>query len=147
MEYCISKPDGFVARLLATHSSYNNWTYEADTPNISSVIDAVLRTTTKVTERFAGDMLLELDGLRKAVEERKPYSKALLFYEDGVHSYPVEFHEMERGELPYIVVHEMYRKHAPVHIQVWLLTHKPDPESEHNPHCITTFRRMRFISM
>lgn len=153
MDYCIEKGNGLIARMLSPCSDSSREKHETEGMNISSIIDAVLRVTTKVTESYASDILYEMDNLRGALVKQESYAKLLLFYESGVHAYPVEFLEAEgytEGETvvkPYVVYSEQYRRYAPEHIQTWLLTHTPDLERDHNERCITTFRRMRISTL
>ncbi len=66
------------------YSMYDNYTHKGCGDNVSTVLDAALRVTGKVTEHYASDILYDLDGFREAVKEKRPWHGLLMFREDGV---------------------------------------------------------------
>ena len=94
-------------------SSFNNWTFSSDTPNVSNIIDKLIRITAKITERFAGDIMFTLSTFEDAVDTGNPYDICLAFRENGVNEYPVR----EDGTV------ECECFHA---IQVWRLRFDPE---------------------
>lgn len=69
---------------IKNHSVYDNYTFRSCGDNVSDVIDAVLRKTVKITERYAGDILYLLDSFRDAVKKNESWKGLLLFRESGV---------------------------------------------------------------
>jgi hypothetical protein len=75
---------------IKNYSCFDNYTVKSDTENISSITDKLIRLSAKITERFAGDIIYDIEGLRRKMAEGKPYDKVLFFREDGVWVVDVE---------------------------------------------------------
>ena len=69
---------------IKNYSCYDNYTVKADTNNISSVIDKLIRLTAKITEQYAGDIIYDIETLRNNMANHKAYDKVLFFRESGV---------------------------------------------------------------
>ncbi len=65
-------------------SAYDNYTHKGCGDNVSDVLDAILRVTTKITEHYASDILYNLDSFRDAVKSKMPWHGLLMFREGGV---------------------------------------------------------------
>lgn len=98
------------------YSCYDNWTVGSDTENVSSVLDKLLRITTKVTEQFASDILYDIRDFCTKLEEHEPYDRILIFRESGVSTYVVEDNAVKYPSFL-------------SGIQVWRLTFDPDKTS------------------
>lgn len=59
------------------YSSFNNYTIESDGNNWSTIFDKLIRLTAKVTESYAGDILIWTSELIH--EKRRPQNAAILF--------------------------------------------------------------------
>lgn len=97
---------------IKNYSCFDNYTVKSDTENISSITDKLIRLTAKITERFAGDIIYDIETLRRKMSEGKPYDKVLFFREDGV--WVVDVKKLEH----YTTDHE--------DIQSWRLTYDPE---------------------
>lgn len=97
---------------IKNHSVYDNCTYRSCGDNVSDVIDAVLRKTVKITERYASDVLYHLDSFRDAVKKNESWKGLLLFREDGVGL--KEITDGEAGETVEVFDSSMY-------LQFWRL--------------------------
>ena len=95
---------------IVNYSSYDTYTFTSETENISNIVDKLVRLSSKITERFAGDIYYDIKSLYRCVEEREKYDRVLFFRESGVWT-------VNTDELCDMVEH----------IQAWRLTH--DPES------------------
>ena len=71
-------------------STYDFWTVKSHTPNISNVVDKLLRLTTKLTESYAGDIVYLIDALNECIEGEIPFERLITFREGGVNWFPVE---------------------------------------------------------
>lgn len=69
---------------IQSFSCYDNWTVESSGCNLSSILDKILRITTKITERFASDIVYLFPKIEQAVKEHEALDLLLLFREDGV---------------------------------------------------------------
>lgn len=108
------------------------------TENVSGLVDALLRITTKVTECYAGDVLFAIQALQAAVKRGQPFATLLLFLETGVSEKPVGF--QPNTGTPYVVMNERAELNA---IQTWLLGYAPgDTEQE----CFALLRRVRVMN-
>lgn len=76
-------------------SVYDQYTVLASTSNWSSVLDKLLRVTTKVTESYAGDILYTLSHVLD--KKNRPLGTAMFFgfRESGVDSFTVELDAAE----------------------------------------------------
>ena len=74
---------------IRNYSSYQQYTYWTRGTNISGIIDAMLRVTTKITENYASDIIYEIEKLKDAVEKNKAFHVLLTFRENGVDDYSV----------------------------------------------------------
>lgn len=77
------------------YSVYQQYTYWTRGTNISSIIDAMLRVTTKITEHYASDIVYTIEKLKDAVERSKSMHILLTFREDGVDEYSV-FYDLSK---------------------------------------------------
>lgn len=95
----------------------NKYTVIDRTYNISSVIDKMIRLTAKLTERWASDIVYDIESLKKAVENEEHFDKMLFFREHGVTAWSTI-------ELDEDVYDAILFNITP--IQVWRLTHDPE---------------------
>ena len=63
--------------MMSKYSSFDNYTVESDGSNWSRVFDKLVRLTAKVTESYAGDILIWTNELIH--EKRRPQNAAILF--------------------------------------------------------------------
>lgn len=136
------KGDTLVARELCSHSMYDQYATAAyKTTNISGVLDRILRVTTKVTERFASDVLYITASMTQAMETKAPFCRLLGFREDGVNSYHAGFDS--EGRAFACISKEYTRPRIELDVaQFWLLASAPDSE---NPNSFNTiFERVDF---
>ena len=96
---------------IKNYSCYDNYTVVADTENISSIVDKLIRLTAKITEQYAGDIIYDINTLRNNMANHKAYDKVLFFRESGV--WVVDVEKLEH----YIADSE--------DIQAWRLTFDP----------------------
>lgn len=132
--------EGCIARRLVWYSPYMEPQFVrcSSTENVSGVIDALLRITTKVTEYYAGDVLFTIQNLQAAIKRGQPFAALLLFRESGVSEKPVGF-QPDTGT-PFAVLPERTEVDA---IQAWLLACAPgDTEQE----CFTLLRRVHVMN-
>ena len=69
---------------IRNYSSYDNWTVHSCGANMSDVFDKLLRITTKVTERFASDILYLIPVIKRAMDDGVPIDMVIMFRECGV---------------------------------------------------------------
>ena len=121
---------------ITQHNVFGDDTVAAQTGNISSVVDRMLRVATKVTESYAGDIVYEINALQTAIskEPGKAFSRLLAFRESGVDQYGLSVNE-QTGSLV------MYpERELPVSgIQFWTLRYLPDNK-------MVVFERVDLIS-
>lgn len=94
---------------ITNYSCFDNYTVKSDTENISSIMDKLIRLSAKITERFAGDIVYDIEAFRKKVGTNEPYDKVLFFREDGVwvvdvdklNQYMVDSHDIQSWRLTY----------------------------------------------
>jgi hypothetical protein len=94
---------------ITNYSYYDNYTVISNSENVSNIVDKLIRLTTKITERFAGDIYYDIKSLYRCIEEHESYDRVLFFRESGVWAVSVE-------ELDNMVDY----------IQAWRLTHDPE---------------------
>jgi hypothetical protein len=94
---------------ITNYSCYDNYTVISNSENVSNIVDKLIRLTTKITERFAGDIYYDIKSLYRCIEEHESYDRVLFFRESGVWTVSVE-------ELTTMVDQ----------IQSWRLTHDPE---------------------
>lgn len=88
----------------------------SNTDNISSITDKLIRLAAKLTERFAGDIIYDIDNLIDAVDNGIEYDSLLFFRENGVTT-------METKTFDASVYDTIFFNFTP--IQIWHLTHNP----------------------
>lgn len=69
---------------IKSYSSFDNYTVKSIGNNASSVYDKLLRLTTKLTERYASDILYLIPSVDKAMEDDRDIDIVVMFREDGV---------------------------------------------------------------
>lgn len=69
---------------IQNYSSFDNWTVHSCGANMSDVFDKLLRITTKVTERFASDILYLMPVIKRAMDDGVPVDMVIMFRECGV---------------------------------------------------------------
>lgn len=62
----------------------------AQTENVSSIIDRMVRLAATLTESYASGIVYASDMLKKVIEKHEPLSVILSFRENGVDRYPME---------------------------------------------------------
>lgn len=96
---------------IQNYSCFGNYTVKSDTENISNITDKLIRLSAKITERFAGDIIYNIEVLRNKIAKNEPYDKVLFFRENGV--WVVDVEKLEH----YTLDRE--------DIQSWRLTYNP----------------------
>lgn len=94
---------------ITNYSCFDNYTVASNTENISSIMDKLIRLSAKITERFAGDIIYDIEAFRNKMAENKPYDKVLFFREDGVwvvdveklRQYPIDNNDLQSWRLTY----------------------------------------------
>ena len=107
--------------------------FKEHTENVSTIIDAMIRITAKVTEHYVGDIYYDIKSLSKAIEEKRPLNELLLFEEDGVRT--LHCSDIDNHPDQYFSGRKFNRSY----IQAWQLSHQPGDEC-HPP--VTTFVRV-----
>lgn len=69
------------------HSVYDNWTVRADGPNVSTIIDKLIRLAAKNTEYYASDICFTIEKLQHKIREEEKYIAYLGFRDGGVSEY------------------------------------------------------------
>lgn len=80
--------------------------------NYSDVFDRLIRITAKITERFASDILYDIEWVKAQMDSEKPFNLLLGFHEDGVNSYTGKEEILRSSMLSECA-------------QVWLLSYEP----------------------
>lgn len=88
----------------------------SNTENVCNVIDKMIQLAARYTERFASDIVYDIEYLRDAVEKKKSLDNLLFFRENGVTT-------RETSELNADGYDDLLCCFTP--IQVWRLTHNP----------------------
>lgn len=109
---------------------------ETETRNVASIVDAMVRITAKLTDRYAGDIFYTVEKLYEAISKEASYCVLLAFYESGIT--PVKAGYDACG-LPCAQVYEGWQG-ANEAIQFWLLSY--EPMSENRAQC--RFERVGF---
>lgn len=100
---------------ISNFSCYDNG-ITSETENVCNIIDKMIQLAAKLTERFASDIVYDIEWLNDAVKEKKPLDNLLFFRENGVTT-------REANELTTDEYDSLLCCFAP--IQVWRLTHNP----------------------
>lgn len=92
------------------YSSYPQFETSATGENVSNVFDRLLRITTKITERYASDILYVIDAFHDTRAKNQQFYRILAFREEGVNAYKSvnDIHDVSEF------------------IQVWELVYMPD---------------------
>ena len=69
---------------IKSYSSFDNYTVKSCGSNVSGVMDKLLRLTTKLTERYASDILYLIPSVDKAMKDDRDIDVVIMFREDGV---------------------------------------------------------------
>lgn len=85
--------------------------------NVSDITDKMIRLAAKLTERWADDIIYNINEFLDAVKEKTPIDKILFFRENGVTAMEIEKLTVDNygGILCCFIP-----------IQTWRLTHNPD---------------------
>lgn len=89
----------------------------SDTDNISDIIDKMIRLTAKLTERFASDIIYDIEALNNAVYKKEPLDHLLFFRECGVTTREFKYFDTNAYDT-------LLFNFTP--IQIWRLTHNPE---------------------
>ena len=101
---------------ISNFSCYNDG-ITSETENVCNVIDKMIQLAAKLTERFASDIIYDIEWLNNAVKEKILLDNLLFFRENGVTTRETNTLTADRYDgLLYCFVP----------IQVWRLTHNPD---------------------
>ena len=73
------------------HSVYDNWTVKSDGPNVSTIIDKLIRLAAKNTEYYASDICFTVEKLQHKIRQGEKYVAYLAFRDGGVS----EFRDVE----------------------------------------------------
>lgn len=104
------------------YSCYDQYTTKSTTDNVSNVLDRLLRVTTKITERFASDILGAIETFECNRLDHLKYDRIFLFREDGVDSY--ELKTDDKGDECILCREHKFQGHED--IQTWRLTYTPE---------------------
>ena len=88
----------------------------SETENVCNIIDKMIRLTAKVTERWASDIVYDINELTDAVKNKKSIDEIIFFRENGVST-------METNKLTAERYNDLLCCFTP--IQIWRLTHNP----------------------
>ena len=66
------------------YSSFDNWTFRSCGANWSDIYDRLLRITTKLTSRYASDVLAFINHMDRCSDTGEPFDFLVLFREGGV---------------------------------------------------------------
>ena len=66
------------------YSSFDNWTFRSCGANGSDIYDRLLRITTKLTYRYASDILAFVNHMDRYSDTDEPFDFLVLFRESGV---------------------------------------------------------------
>ncbi len=86
------------------------------TENVCDIVDKMIRLTAKITERWASDIVYDINELTDAIKNKESIDKILFFREDGVTT-------RETNKLTVDGYDSLQCCFTP--IQVWRLTHNP----------------------
>lgn len=100
------------------HSMYDNWTVSVEGPNVSTIIDKLIRLAAKNTEYYASDIVYEICRLKDAVREEREMDVYIGFRDGGVSSYESAGHVSLADDAPLSCVRDI--------IQWWRLRHIPN---------------------
>lgn len=103
--------------VIRTHNAFGNETFREETDNHSSIIDKLLRITTKVTSSFASDILFPIAAFNEACENRTPYRVVIGFRESGADAKHMVMGKPNEVEYPWSCVNS--------YSQFWLLDYTP----------------------
>ena len=101
---------------ITNYSCYDNGIV-SETENVCNIIDKMIRLTAKVTERWASDIVYDINELTDAIKNKKSIDNVLFFRENGVIT-------METNKLTVERYNDLLCCFTP--IQIWRLTHNPD---------------------
>lgn len=88
----------------------------SETKNVCNIIDKMIRLTAKVTERWASDIVYDINELTDAIENKESIDEIIFFRENGVST-------METNKLTAERYNDLLCCFTP--IQIWRLTHNP----------------------
>lgn len=97
--------------------------------NVSTVLDKLLRITTKITELYASDILYTIEAFNEAREKNEAFYRILAFREDGVNAYKYAENIYSTSDF----------------IQVWELVYTPSTQVVNN-NGETLLRRARLTN-
>ena len=100
---------------ITNYSCYDNGIV-SETENVCNIIDKMIRLTAKVTERWASDIVYDINELTDAVKNKKSIDEIIFFRENGVST-------METNKLTAERYNDLLCCFTP--IQIWRLTHNP----------------------
>lgn len=66
------------------YSSFDNWTFRSCGANWSDIYDRLLRITTKLTSRYASDVLAFINHMDRCSDTDEPFDFLVFFREGGV---------------------------------------------------------------
>ena len=101
---------------ISNFSCYDNG-ITSETENVRNVIDKMIQLAAKLTERFASDIIYDIEWLNNAVKEKKPLDNLLFFRENGITTRETSKLNADRYD-------GLLCCFTP--IQIWRLTHNPD---------------------
>lgn len=93
-------------------ASYDNWTVHSCGANMRDVLDKLLRITTKITERYASDVLYLMPTIKSAMDDGVPVDMVIMFREGGVCWKEVEADDTVTME-SYTNYHQVWRLSIP----------------------------------
>ena len=100
---------------ITNYSWYDNGIV-SETENVCNIIDKMIRLAAKVTERWASDIVYDINELTDAIKNKKSIDEIIFFRENGVAT-------METNKLTAERYNDLLCCFTP--IQIWRLTHNP----------------------
>ena len=100
---------------ITNYSCYDNGIV-SETENICNIIDKMIRLAAKVTERWASDIVYDINELTDAIKNKESIDEIIFFRENGVIT-------METNKLTAERYNNLLCCFTP--IQIWRLTHNP----------------------
>lgn len=100
---------------ITNYSCYDNGIV-SETENVCNIIDKMIRLAAKVTERWASDIVYDINELTDAIKNKESIDEIIFFRENGVIT-------METNKLTAGRYNDLLCCFTP--IQIWRLTHNP----------------------
>lgn len=100
---------------ISKYSTWDDYTYTNKGNNYSSIATKMVQLAGRLCERFAGDIVYDINSYSEAIKDGESFDKILFFREMGVTTFPKEYIERIKGT---------------DYIQSWRLTYNPETEEQ-----------------